>query len=253
MAARLGVAESPNALASNAAAEFLKLGADAIAQHGAFRVALAGGETPRATYEQIAATWRDAPGGSMAWDRVHVYWSDERMVPHDDPRSNCGMARAALLSQVPVPMENTHPIGSDAGKPEAAADNYEKTLRETFPHDTGPLPRFDLILLGMGADGHTASLFPGSISLNEHSKLAVAARHPDTNEPRVTLTLPVINHATTVIVLVSGSGKSVMLERAVRSAGRRPSGPLLPVEMVHPKTGTLLWMADSDAAPWARS
>lgn len=216
-------------------------------------MALAGGETPRATYEEIAQSWRNAASGILAWDRVHIFWSDERMVPPDDSRSNYGMARAALLSHVPIPADNIHPIGVDPTSPEAAASEYEDTLSATFPRDELLFPRFNLVLLGMGADGHTASLFPGAVTLNERSRLAVAARHPDTNEPRVTLTLPVINNAATVMVIVSGSGKSAMLERAVRKAGRGTSGTLLPVEMIHPETGTLIWMADADAAPWARS
>jgi len=256
MAVKLGVAESSAALAENAAAEFLRLGQEAIAVRGAFRVALAGGESPRPTYEKIAATWREAPGGALPWDRVHVYWSDERMVPRDDPRSNFAMAQAALLSRVPLPEANIHPIAVNPGDPEAAAADYEKTFRETFAPAEG-LPRFDLVFLGMGSDGHTASLFPGAPTLHERSRLAVAARHPDTGEPRVTLTFPVLNHAADVIVLVTGVSKSAMLERAVRTAGRRLGGALgdllLPIEMLRPETGTLLWMADQEAAPWARS
>ena len=194
MPTKLGVAESRSALDANVAEEFLRLGVEAIADHGAFRVALAGGETPRGAYEQIAATWRDAPGGGLAWERVQVYWSDERMVPREDPRSNFGMAKAALLSRVPLPPGNIHPIEIDSENPEAAAASYEQALREAIPLEEGSIPRFDLVLLGMGADGHTASLFPGDAALYERSRLAVAARHPDTGEPRVSLTFPVLNH-----------------------------------------------------------
>lgn len=253
MANRLGVAGSAAALAAAAATEFLRLGSDAISRRGAFRVALAGGETPRAAYEQIAATWRQAPGGALSWDRVHLYWSDERMVPSDDPRSNFGMARAALVSRVPIPAENVHPVGIDAANPDTAAADYEQTLRATFAREPMPLPRFDLVLLGMGPDGHTASLFPGASSLDEGSRLVVAARHPDTGEPRVTLTLPVINNAATTAVLVSGSAKAAILKRAVRGTGRPEGGPLLPIERLRPTRGTLLWLADEGAAPWARS
>ena len=251
MPARLGVAGSASDLAASAATEFLRLGSEAIAGRGAFHVALAGGETPRAAYERIAETWREAPGGALPWDHVHLYWSDERMVPRDDPRSNFAMARAALVSRVPIPAENVHPVEVDAANPAAAATRYEETLRATCPHEPGSLPRFDLVLLGMGADGHTASLFPGAPSLSEAARLAMAARHPDTGEPRVTLTLPVINNAATIAVLVSGGAKAAMLERAVLGRGRREGAPLLPVERLSPTRGTLLWLADEEAAPWA--
>ncbi len=249
---RLEVVGDAAAVAAKAAAEFLRLGAEAIAQHGSFRVALAGGETPRAAYERIAATWKDAPGGALSWDRVHLYWGDERMVPRDDPRSNFGMALSALIARVPIPAENLHPIQIDAESPEAAAAEYEKTLRVTIPHTLAALPCFDLVFLGMGADGHTASLFPGDTSLNEGVRFAVAARHPDSGERRVTLTFPVINGAAAIIVLVSGSAKAAMLERALRGTGRRDGDPLLPVESLRPTTGSLLWLADEEATSWAR-
>lgn len=251
MPIRLGVASNAALLAEAAAAEFLRVGSEAISRHGAFRVALAGGETPRAMYERIAATWRQAPGGALSWDRVHLYWSDERMVPRDDPRSNFGMARAALISGVPIPAENVHPISIDAANPDAAAADYEQALRAGFAPEPMRLPRFDLVLLGMGADGHTASLFPNAPTGGETSRLAMAARHPDTGEPRVTLTLPVINNAATVIVVVSGSAKAAMLERAVRGIARSEGEQLLPVERLRLTAGVLLWMADEASAPWA--
>lgn len=250
---RLEVVGDAAAVAAKAAAEFLRLGAEAIARYGAFRVALAGGETPRAAYRQIATTWKDAPGGAFTWDRVHLYWGDERMVPRDDPRSNFGMARSSLIARVPIPAENVHPIRIDAANPEAAAADYEKSLRATMPQTLVLLPSFDLVFLGMGPDGHTASLFPGASSLNEGVHFAVAAGHPDSGERRVTLTLPLINAAAATIVLVSGSAKAAMLERAVRGIGCRDGDPLLPVERLSPTTGTLLWLADKAAAPWAGS
>jgi len=248
---RLGVADSSALLAEAVATEFLRLASEAIARHGAFRAALAGGETPRVAYERIAATWREAPDGPLRWGRVHLYWSDERMVPRDDPRSNFGMARAALVSRVPIPAANIHPIPIDAAEPDVAAAEYERTIRTEFAVEPTALPRFDLVLLGMGADGHTASLFPGTSSLDERTRLAVAAHHPATSDPRVTLTLPLINNAAATIVLASGSAKAAMLDRAVRGTGRPPGEPLLPVERLQPRSGILLWMADKDAAPWA--
>ncbi|HET7903960.1 MAG TPA: 6-phosphogluconolactonase [Candidatus Eisenbacteria bacterium] len=259
MAVRLLVVEDPEALAAAAAAEFVRLAAAAIRERGGVRVALAGGGTPRATYERIAAVWRDAPGGPLAWERVHFFWGDERMVPAEDPRSNYGMARAALIERVPVPDANVHPIPADAANPAVAAARYEATLREAFAEKGGTaIPRFDLVILGVGADGHTASLFPGDPSLRERSRLAVATRHPDTGEPRVTLTLPVLNNAAATIVLAAGGDKSEVLRRAVsepdRPAGGGGGGPEpLPIERLRPTAGTLLFLADKDAAPRARS
>jgi len=256
MAMKLEVVADGAALALAAASQFLRLGQDAVAGHGAFRVALAGGETPRAAYGRIADAWSDTREGALAWERVHLFWGDERMVPPGDPRSNFGMALGALISRVPIPEENVHPIPTDAADPARAAARYEETLRLAFGLDgpaPGAMPRFDLILLGMGADGHTASLFPGSPALAETSRLVTASRHPETGEPRVTLTLPVLNNAAALIVLVSGASKSSTLERTVRGAGRPAGAPLLPVERLNPATGSLLWLADESAAPWAQS
>jgi 6-phosphogluconolactonase len=261
MAMKLEVVENGAALASAAAAHFLRLGQDAVASRGVFRVALAGGETPRAAYGRIADAWSDTREGALAWEKVHLFWGDERMVPPGDPRSNFGMALGALISRVPVPEENVHPIPTDSADPGRAATRYEETLHRAFglggPGLGGPtpgaMPRFDLVLLGMGADGHTASLFPGSPALGETSRLVTAARHPETGQPRVTLTLPVLNNAAALIVLVSGESKASMLERGVRGVGRQVGTAPLPIERLNPETGTLLWLADESAAPWARS
>lgn len=259
MTVRLVVVEDPEALAAAAATEFIRLAAAAIRERGVVRVALAGGGTPRAAYERIATAWRDAPGGPLAWERVHLFWGDERMVPADDPRSNYGMARAALIELVPVPDANIHPIPADAADPAGAAARYEATLREAFAEEGGAAtPRFDLVILGVGADGHTASLFPGDPALLERSHLVVATLHPETAKPRVTLTLAVLNHAAATIVLAAGRDKSEVLRRAVRGADRPAGGggdgqDLLPIERLRPTAGSLLFLVDEDAAPWARS
>lgn len=257
MAIRLEVTAGGDALAEAAAAEFLRLAADAIRSRGAFRVALAGGATPRATYGRIAASWREAPGGPLMWDRVHLFWGDERMVPANDPRSNYGMAHAALIERVPIPAAHVHPIPADAANAAGAAIRYETILKQEFAHERGAaVPRFDLVMLGVGTDGHTASLFPGDPALGERSRLAVATTQPETGEPRVTLTLPVLNHAAATVVLAAGRDKSAALRRAVRGgdrgAGSAGAGPL-PIELLRPTAGTLLYLADEDAAPWARS
>jgi 6-phosphogluconolactonase len=255
MAVRLEVVADGDALAAAAAVEFLHLGADALRRQGVFRVALAGGTTPRAAYERIASSWREAPGGALDWSRIHLFWGDERMVPADDPESNFGMAHWALISRVPIPEENVHRIAGDLPDAEAAAARYEEELRGAFAGAPVAVPRFDLVLLGMGADGHTASLFPGSPALDESSKLAVSARHPETGAPRVTLTFPVLNRAAAIVVVVSGAAKAAALERALRTGGAPPSSgrPTLPAARLRPTAGTLLWLADEAAAPWTRS
>lgn len=261
MAIRLEVTARGGALAAAAAAEFLRLASDAIRSRGAFRVALAGGSTPRATYERIAASWHEAPGGPLMWDRVHLFWGDERMVPASDARSNYGMAHAALIERVPIPAAHVHPIPADAANPAGAASRYETILRREFAHERGAaVPRFDLVMLGVGTDGHTASLFPGDAALGERTRLAVATTHPESGEPRVTLTLPVLNHAAATIVLAAGGDKSAVLRRAVRGADRgaevaggAEGAHPLPIALLRPTAGTLLYLADEDAAPWARS
>jgi 6-phosphogluconolactonase len=253
MAIRLEVRPTPAAAADAAATEFFRLATDAIRLHGAFRVALAGGTTPRGAYERIAAGWRKAPGGELPWERVHLFWGDERMVPPEDPRSNYGMAREALIDRVPIPPANVHAIPGDAADPAAAAARYEGTLRDAFGSGAVGVPRFDLVLLGMGADGHTASLFPGAAALDEEDRLAVATRHPETREPRVTLTLPVLNHAAATIVLVAGAEKAETLRRVVRGVGSSADETPLPAARLRPRAGTLLWLATEDAAPWAPS
>lgn len=250
MAIRLEVVPTAAALADAAAARFLAVVKDALAQRGVCRVALAGGSTPRGAYERIASEWQ-ASGAGIVWSRIHVYWGDERMVAPDDPRSNYGMARAALLSKVPIPADNVHAVPTDAANAASAAARYDEALRAAAT--AGDLPRFDLVFLGLGADGHTASLFPGAPTLDETARLATVAKHPDTGEPRVTMTFPVLNHAAALIALVSGAEKARVLERVVRGVGRPAGSPLLPAERLKPNAGTLTFLADEDAAPWARS
>lgn len=200
------------------------------------RVALAGGATPRPLYELLATPEFQA---RIPWAKLHVFWSDERLVPHDHPESNYRLAREALLKHVPIPRENVHPVPV-AATAEAAALAYEQELRAHF-HERRGVPAFDLILLGLGADGHTASLFPRAAPLEERARLAVMAMSPVGGPPRVTLTLPVLNAARAVFFLVSGEDKAAALRLAVEAPGT------LPAQQVAPR-GRLLWLADSAAA-----
>lgn len=226
----------PEALSRAAAALFVRLAQQAIRQRGRFTVALAGGHTPRRSYEQLAHPGcRDA----IPWEAVHIFWGDERCVPPGDPRSNARMADEALLRHVPIPPDHIHPIPYEED-PGRAAARYEATLRRFFDEDP---PRFDLILLGLGEDGHTASLFPFHPALEERERWVVAVEGMD--PPRVTLTFPVLNRARRVVFLVTGANKAAI----VRAVLRGPSDPRRwPAQGVRPGPGRLLWLVDRAAA-----
>jgi 6-phosphogluconolactonase len=210
----------------------------AVAARGQFSIALSGGHTPRRTYELLAAP----PLADQApWDRVHVFWGDERCVPPDDPRSNARLAKEAWLDHVPIPDRQIHPLAC-AQAPAAAARQYEAQLRQFF---AGRPPRLDLVLLGLGDNGHTASLFPGTMVLEETERWAAEVYLADQNLYRVTLTAPLINQAAVVAFLVAGKGKAGVL-REVLHGPRDPRR--LPAQLIQPESGELLWLADQEAA-----
>jgi 6-phosphogluconolactonase len=230
----------PDAASLNRCAvdEFCNCVHTAIGESGRFAAALAGGNTPRGVYELLAKE----QAGKLPWDNIHLFFGDERHVPPDHPDSNYRMVRETLAGKVPIPEANVHRVRAELDAP-VAASQYESTLREFFHVPPGEWPRFDLILLGMGDDGHTASLFPGSLALNENARLVVA--NPTTQKgERITLTLPVLNHAANVIFLVSGAGKAQIMQDAFASA----NGTRFPARQVNPENGRLLWIADRDAA-----
>lgn len=223
------------ALARGAAAFFAEEVSRAVAARGRASVLLAGGDTPRRTYELLA---EEPLRQAISWEKVHFFWGDERCVPADDGRSNQSMARASLLTRVPVPGGNIHPIAcSDA--PEQAAAAYQ---RELEGHFAGGAPRFDLILLGLGTDGHTASLFPGSAALAEQTRWSAVVRRPGEAFARITLTLPLLNQARQVLFLVAGGDKAPILAEMVQ--GNAP----FPARLVRPNGGELHWFADRAAA-----
>jgi 6-phosphogluconolactonase len=203
-----------------------------------FIVALSGGSTPRRTCELLAD-----PALAVPWSAVHLFQVDERFVPPDHEESNFRMLRQALLDRAPVPAENVHRIRTETGTPLEAAREYEKELRQILAPSAGAPPRFDLILLGLGADGHTASLFPGSPALEERARWVAADFVQKLLAWRVTLTLPVLNAAREIIFLVSGAEKADTLRRVVRGREQR-----LPAERVRLPDGRLAWFADADAA-----
>ena len=232
----LDVLPDPEALARRAA-DWL-LGA-ATARGGVFAVALAGGSTPRTLYEKLAGPpYRDA----FPWARAHFFWGDERFVPHDDPESNFRMAREALLSRVPIPAGNIHPVPTQGLSPEAAAAAYQRDLM-TFHGAERLAPDrtlFEVTLLGLGADGHTASLFPGSAVLAERN-LWVAATADPKGLARITLTYPAIESSAHLAFLVAGKEKSAIFARF------RQNDRALPAAHVHP-VGDLWQFVDAAAA-----
>ncbi len=209
-----------------------------LARGGSASLVLSGGSTPRTLYQVLATAHREA----IPWDRVRVYWGDERYVPPDDPCSNYRMAREALLDHVSIPAENVHPMPTNLADPGAAALAYEQTLRRHFQ---SAWPWFDLILLGLGTDGHTASLFAGSPALDEPARWVTVARAPVEPSMRLTLTLPVINHAARVDFLVTGAEKAGVLGRVLREA---PDTTEIPAAGVRPMHGTVTWWIDEAAA-----
>jgi 6-phosphogluconolactonase len=213
---------------------------------GSFTVALAGGRTPRALYGLLAGGDGRAVFRSLIdWDKVQVYWGDERHVPPDHVDSNYRMAHETLLSKVPVPAGNVHRIRAEEPDAAGAAEDYERTLRTHLRLSPGQPPRFDLVLLGMGADGHTASLFPGSEALREAGRLVAAPWVEALKTHRITLTPVAFNGAACILFLVSGPEKAGML-RAVLEGPLQPD--LLPAQAIRPARGSLVFIVDRPAA-----
>jgi 6-phosphogluconolactonase len=232
---------TPQDLFQAAADEVLRAAAAAIAQRGRFTIALSGGSTPRNMYALIAAN----ASTSLPWEKMFFFWGDERHVPPNDPESNYRMANEALLSKVPVPPANIFPVPTENPDADAAARAYEETLRRFFAVSPGDFPRFDLILLGLGPDGHTASLFPETAALREKSRLVVANWVEKMKTSRITFTLPVLNAARCVAFLVSGADKAPALHEVLE--GKAP-GEKYPSKLVHPTDGKLIWFVDRAAA-----
>ncbi len=231
------VAPDSSSLAERAAEEFVRLAGEALRTGSRFTVALAGGSTPQRMYIRLA-------GAQVDWRGVHVFWGDERCVPPGHSDSNYRMADEALLSQVIIPTGNIHRIPGELPAEEAAQE-YEEELHRFFGNTT---PRFDLVLLGLGGDGHTASLFSGTPALLEKERWVAAVSHSVPPPPlvdRVTLTLPVLNAAAQVIFLVSGADKAERLAQVLYG----PSQPdLLLAQAVKPVNGAVRWLVDQAAA-----
>lgn len=206
----------------------------AIAERGMFTIALAGGSTPKPLYEAMAQQ-------DLAWDKIHVFWGDERYVPPNHPDSNEGMARTAWLDKVPIPAANIHPIPTDEADPVDAAQKHEQALQSFFHVQPGTFPALDVVLLGIGDDGHTASLFPHTQVLQVRDRL-VSVGNKD-GQPRITFTAPLINQARCVIFMVTGANKQAALAEIFAVE----ADPLsYPARLIRPQ-GELWWLLDQTA------
>jgi len=227
------------ALARGAAEAFAEIVSAAVGARGRAAVALAGGSTPRETYEVLARPpFRDR----VPWPALDIFFGDERMVPPTDPRSNVLMAREALLDQVPIDPTRVHAPRVDSGDMTGVSAEYAAWLTAIVPRGDAGWPRFELVLLGLGADGHTASLFPGDPALEEERAAVAAVSHAPDGLARITLTFPVLNAAAVVAFLVAGEEKAEAVHRVL------DLGESLPAVQVRPAAGTVLWFMDRAAA-----
>lgn len=234
----LKIFNNSETLSQGVAELFATTAEEAIACRGRFSVLISGGETPRRTYELLA---REPFRQRIPWNSVHLFWGDERCVAASDPRNNARMVRRTLLDKVPLPERQIYPIACETTPQEAAAA-YETVLRSHF---TDGIARFDLVMLGLGDDGHTASLFPGSSALNEQHRWVTTAHKPGEDIMRVTLTAQPLNQAALVVFLVAGSGKASVLNEILEG----PYTPgMLPAQLIKPVYGKLFWYVEESAA-----
>ena len=230
------------------AASIISASAQTAWSKGRFSLVLAGGNTPRMLHDILCSSQHPFMG-TLPWGRIHFFWGDERHVPPDHSASNFDMVMTTLLSRVPVPVENIHRMCGEMF-PIEAASRYEKHCREFFNIEGTGFPRFDLIVLGMGSDGHTASLFPGSEALQETSRWVLGVPGPTDRSQRITLTPPVLNAARAVLFLVAGEDKATAL-REVLYGDHDPEK--WPAQIVQPRPGRMIWLVDRAAAKELKS
>ncbi|MBI4380088.1 MAG: 6-phosphogluconolactonase [candidate division NC10 bacterium] len=240
---RLLVVADQTALAKEAAERCARMAQETVARAGRFTIALSGGSTPKLLYSLLAA---EPYSTRLPWQQTHVFWGDERAVPPADPDSNFGMAKATLLDRVPIPADRAHRIEAERPDLNVTAREYEAEIASVFAvPPTGDPPSFDLILLGLGPDGHTASLFPHTEALRETGRWVVRNHVPTLKTDRVTLTAPILNRAATVLFLVAGAEKASALQAVLEG----PSDPeRLPAQLIRPTSGRLMWLVDKAAA-----
>ena len=230
-------------LTSTAADFFISVANEAIAVRGRADIALSGGSTPRSLYSLLATP---PYASQINWTHVHIWFGDERTVGPEDAQSNFKMANDALLSHIAIPAANIHRIEGELS-PEVAATRYEEALTAAFELGPHVLPRLDLIWLGLGPDGHTASLFPDTTGLHVMDKLVIANPVPQQNTTRISLTFPTINAAAHIAFLIAGEDKAPMVARVIEEDRSNPES-LLPSQRIVPVAGQLLWLLDLAAA-----
>ena len=240
-AGEIRILTTPQELFASAAEEIVKLANESVAARGRFTIALSGGSTPKSLFNLLATNAKS----TLPWERMFFFFGDERHVPPTDPDSNYRMANEAMLSKVPVPTANVFRMEAENPDAAAAAAAYEQTLRKFFQVAAGETPKFDLILLGMGPDGHTASLFPGTAALQEKSRLVLANWVEKLKTHRLSFSLPLINAARCIAFLVSGTDKAPALKAVLE--GNAP-GEQYPAKLIAPKDGKLIWFLDRAAA-----
>jgi len=230
--------ESSDKMADFALKKWREISGRAIKDRDRFTVAVSGGKAPVGFYQKLVGCKSD-----LSWDKTHVFLVDERFVPFDDAESNYGMIKDKLFNRVKIPAENVHPISTREDIPQVAAEKYERDLKILFELRQEEFPVFDLVMLGMGEDGHTASLFPGDLSLTENKHLAIETDLSTLKHRRISLTLPVINNAKNIIFLVVGGNKAGVLKQVIEGKNSR-----LPAAMVRPEGGEIFFLVDRDAA-----
>lgn len=229
---------SKDELFRGAAEEFCRIGEESIRQHGRFSVALSGGSTPKGLHHQLATEFKSR----LPWDKVFFFWGDERHVPPDFPESNFRMAKETLLSELPIPKDHIFRMAGELPDAQQAAAAYEEILRRHFSAASGSFPRFDFMLQGVGPDGHTASLFPGTKALDERQRWVAGNWVEQHSTWRITVTYPVLNNAANVMFLVEGAGKADIVCRVLKDPAEN-----LPSQRVQPVDGNLMWYMDKAA------
>jgi 6-phosphogluconolactonase len=231
-----------DAIAKRAAQDFVQSATRAVSEKGSFTVALAGGSTPKALYSLLASD--AALRSQVPWDKMYAYFGDERSVGPDHADSNFRMATQTMLSKVPIKPEQVFRIKGEYKDTEKAAQEYEQVLRTSFKIAEGQFPRFDLVFLGIGNEGHTASLFPGTKALHETKRLVVRNWVGKLYTNRITLTAPAINNAARVIFMITGADKALALKGVLEG----PYEPeQLPAQLIQPPNGKLVWLVDTVA------
>ena len=239
------IVEDLKGLSRKAADLFVEQTAAVLKTSPFFSMALSGGSTPESLYSLFTSD----PGikDEIAWEKVHIFWGDERHVPPDHPQSNFRMANQVMLAGLPLPRRNIHRVMTEDDDADGVACRYEQEISRFFQLQADQFPRFDLIWLGMGPDGHTASLFPRSAALTEKKRLVAANWVERFQSHRITMTLPVLNHAECIIFLVSGADKAETLKQVLEGESRAQQ---LPAQLIQPLHGKLYWIVDRAAAEY---